>query len=116
MSITRIEPGKRFSAAVVHDKTVYLAGQVASAKAGGTVAEQTAEILSIIDRLLAAAGSGKSKLLMVNIWLTDIKTFDEMNAVWDAWVDKNNMPARATVEAKLASAALNVEIAAIAAR
>jgi enamine deaminase RidA (YjgF/YER057c/UK114 family) len=116
MSITRIEPGKRFSATVVHGDTVYLAGQVASAKAGGTVTEQTTEILAIIDRLLAAAGSNKSKLLMVNIWLTDISKFDEMNAVWDAWVDKNNMPARATVEAKLASSALNVEIAAIAAR
>jgi enamine deaminase RidA (YjgF/YER057c/UK114 family) len=116
MSITRIEPGKRFCATVVHNDTVYVAGQVASAKAGGTVAEQTAEILSIIDRLLAAAGSDKSKLLMVNVWLTDIGTFDQMNAVWDAWVDRSNMPARATVEAKLAASNHNVEIAAIAAR
>jgi enamine deaminase RidA (YjgF/YER057c/UK114 family) len=116
MSITRIEPGVRFCAAVTHGDTVYVAGQVASKTAGGSVTAQTGEILSIIDRLLAAAGSDKSKLLMVNIWLTDIATFSEMNAVWDSWIDKGNMPARATVEAKLAASNLNVEIAVIAAK
>ncbi len=116
MSITRIEPGKRFSLAVTHGDTVYLAGQTADKTAGGSVTEQTREILATIDRLLAAAGTDKSRMLMVNIWLTDIATFAEMNAVWDAWVPQDNKPARATVEAKLAVSTLNVEIAVIAAR
>jgi enamine deaminase RidA (YjgF/YER057c/UK114 family) len=116
MPITRIEPGVRFCKAVVHNDTVYVAGQVADKAAGKSVAEQTKEILSIIDDALARAGSDKSKLLMVNIWLTDIASFAEMNGVWDAWVVKTAMPARATVEAKLAAPQFNVEIAVIAAK
>ena len=115
MTIQRIKPGPRMSGAVVHGNTVYLAGQVANTTAGQSVAEQTKEILSIIDGLLAEAGTDKSKLLMANIWLTDMGTFQEMNAVWDAWVSQGNTPARATVEAKLAAPAFKVEIAVIAA-
>lgn len=115
MTIARIEPGLRFCKAVVHGQTVYLAGQTASASAGQSVGAQTKEILSIIDGLLAKAGTDKTKMLMVNIWLTDIATFGEMNAVWDAWVPQDAKPARATVEAKLAAPELTVEIAVIAA-
>lgn len=104
------------SKAVIHGDTVYLAGQVADKKKGASVGEQTAEILSIIDDLLAQAGTDKGKLLSANIWLTDISTFADMNAVWDAWVVQGATPARATVQAQLASAEYKVEIAVIAAR
>ena len=116
MSIRRIGVGPRMSAAVVHGGTVYLAGQVANKAKGASVAEQTREILSIIDGLLAEAGSDKSKLLSANIWLADMSTFNEMNAVWDAWVSPGNTPARATVEAKLASPNHKVEIMVVAAK
>ena len=116
MTIQRIKPGPRMSGAVVHGNTVYLAGQVANQAAGKSVAEQTTEILAIIDGLLAEAGTDKSKILMANIWLTDMGTFQEMNAVWDSWVSPGNAPARATVEAKLATPAFKVEIAVIAAK
>ncbi len=116
MTIQRIKPGPRMSGAVVHGDTVYLAGQVANASAGKSVTEQTTEILSIIDGLLAEAGTDKSKILMANIWLTDMSTFQEMNAVWDSWVSPGNTPARATVEAKLAAPPFKVEIAVIAAK
>ena len=116
MTIQRIGLGARMSKAVVHGNTVYLAGQVAEKAAGKSVAEQTSEILAIIDALLAEAGSDKTKILSVNIWLADIKTFAEMNSVWDKWVPAGHTPARATVEAKLAAAPYTVEIAAIAAR
>ena len=116
MSIHRIRPGARMSAAVVHGQTIYLAGQVADKTAGKSVAEQTAEILSIIDDLLKEAGSDKTKSLSVNIYLTDISTFAEMNSVWDQWVAKDNPPARATIEAKLAAPAYKVEIMAVAAK
>ena len=115
MTIERIEPGRRFAEAVVHGDTVYLAGHVGSDPAA-SVYDQTSDILAQIDRHLAAAGSDKSRLLMVNVWLPDISTFDEMNRAWDEWRDAANMPARATVEARLASADYKVEIAAIAAR
>ncbi len=116
MTIQRIRPGKRMSAAVVHGNTVYLAGQVADKMAGKSVTEQTKEVLGLIDSLLAEAGTDKSKLLNANIWLSDMTTFQEMNAVWDAWVAPGNTPARATVEAKLAGPAYNVEIMVIAAK
>lgn len=116
MSIQRIGTGPRMSKAVVHGDTVYLAGQVADKAAGKSVAEQTADILGIIDGLLAEAGTDKSKLLMVNIWLADMSTFAEMNGVWDKWVVAGQTPGRATVEAKLAAPQYTVEIAVIAAK
>ena len=116
MTIERIECGPRMSKAVVHGDTVYLAGQVANASAGGSVTEQTREILGIIDGFLAQAGTDKTKLLSANIWLTDMSTFTEMNAVWDGWVAPGCSPARATVQAQLAAPQFKVEIAVIAAR
>lgn len=116
MSIQRIGVGARMSKAVVHGDTVYLAGQVADKAAGKSVGEQTADILGIIDGLLAEAGTDKSKLLMVNIWLADMSTFAEMNAVWDKWVVAGQTPGRATVEAKLAAPQFTVEIAVVAAK
>jgi enamine deaminase RidA (YjgF/YER057c/UK114 family) len=116
MSIQRIQPGPRMSKAVVHGNTIYLAGQVADKTVGKSVGEQTTEILAIIDGLLKEAGSDKTKLLSVNIYLSDIGTFGEMNAVWDKWVPAGNTPARATIEAKLAAPAYTVEIQAIAAK
>jgi enamine deaminase RidA (YjgF/YER057c/UK114 family) len=116
MSIDRIGVGPRMSQAVVHGDTVYLAGTVADKAAGKSVGEQTREILEIIDGVLAKAGTDKTKILSATIWLTDIKTFAEMNSVWDSWVAQGHTPARATVEAKLAAAPYNVEIACIAAK
>ena len=79
-----------------------------------SVADQTRQILERIDALLAEAGTDKSKILSTNIWLADIGTFAEMNSVWDAWVSPGNTPARATVEAKLATPAHLVEIMVVA--
>jgi enamine deaminase RidA (YjgF/YER057c/UK114 family) len=116
MTIQRIESGTRMSKAVVHGDTVYLAGQVANRTAGGSVTDQTREILEIIDGFLAQAGTDKTKLLSANIWLTDMSTFGEMNAVWDAWIAPGCAPARATVQAQLAAPQFKVEIMVTAAR
>jgi enamine deaminase RidA (YjgF/YER057c/UK114 family) len=108
MSVRRIEPGKRMSQAVVHGGTVYLAGQVGAP--GQSVADQTRAVLGEVDRLLAEAGSDRSRILSATIWLADIKDFGEMNSVWDAWIDPANPPARATGESKLAAPEYKVEI------
>jgi len=115
VEINRIGVGPRMSQAVVHGSTVYVSGTVADKAAGQGVREQTREILAIIDAVLAKAGTDKTKLLSASIWLTDIATFAEMNAEWDAWVAPGHTPARATVEARLAAAPYRVEIACIAA-
>ncbi|RYE87825.1 MAG: RidA family protein [Hyphomicrobiales bacterium] len=114
MTITRYQPGKRLAAAVKHNNTLYLSGQVAN-DAKGTVEAQTKDILDQIDALLKEAGTDKSKVLMVNIYLPSMADFAAMNGAYDAWVDKNNLPARATIEARLADPNLRVEISAIAA-
>src|SRR3954453_17297260 len=103
MSIQRFETGPRMSQVVVHGNTVYLAGVVAQKTAGESVAKQTEEILSIIDGHLAKAGTDQSKLLSATIYLPDIKTFGEMNGVWDGWGSAGTTPARATGEAGLAA-------------
>lgn len=112
--ITRIEAGPRMSQAVVHHGLVYLAGQVGNP--GESVADQTRTILTEVDRLLAAAGSDKSRILSAQIWLADIGTFAEMNAVWDSWVPAGATPARATGESKLATPDYKVEIIVVAAQ
>jgi enamine deaminase RidA (YjgF/YER057c/UK114 family) len=112
--IRRLHSGTRMSQAVIHGNTVYLAGQVADDTAQG-VAGQTQQVLAAIDRLLAEAGSDKTRILAATVYLADITTFAEMNSVWDQWVPKDHPPARATVEAKLAAPPYKVEIQVVAA-
>jgi enamine deaminase RidA (YjgF/YER057c/UK114 family) len=109
MTIRRIEPGKRMSQASVHGSTVYLAGQVAD-DTKQDVAGQTRQVLAQIDKLLKEAGTDKSRILFAQIVLADIKTFADMNGVWDAWVAPGNPPARATIEAKLVAPEYKIEI------
>jgi enamine deaminase RidA (YjgF/YER057c/UK114 family) len=109
VTIKRHQANKLFSAAVESGGVVYVAGQVADDLSQGARG-QTEQVLKKIDALLAAAGTNKSKVLSANVWVTDIRNRDEMNAAWTAWVDPANLPARATVEAKLADPRMLVEI------
>jgi enamine deaminase RidA (YjgF/YER057c/UK114 family) len=114
MTIQRHNVGKRLSEIVVHNGTVYLAGEVpddTSKDIGG----QTEEVLAKIDKLLKQVGSDKSRLVSAQIFLRDMGDFAGMNAVWEKWVVPHQTPARATIEAKLANPAYRVEIMAIAA-
>lgn len=110
MAIERMHQSARMSQIVVHGDVVYLAGQVALEAPGQSATAQTQDILARIDALLLEAGSDKSRLLCATIWLTDIRYYGEMNAVWDKWIDPANPPARACVEAKLAMPKYDVEI------
>lgn len=115
MEIKRLHVGKTLSEVAIHNGTVYLAGQIAedlSRDIGG----QTREVLGHIDCLLAEAGSDKSRILMCQIFLSDLKNFDGMNAVWNEWVAEGNSPPRATVEAKLAKPEWLVEMVVTAAQ
>lgn len=114
MTITRIDQGPRMSEAVIHGDTIYLAGQIG--EPGESVTEQTKVALAEIEALLAKTGSSKDHLLMATIWLADMADFEEMNAVWDAWIAGHPAPARATGEAKLFTPEYKVEIIVIAAK
>jgi enamine deaminase RidA (YjgF/YER057c/UK114 family) len=117
MPVERIDSGPRMSQAVIFNKTVYLAGQVAEDAHNSSVAAQTQEILAGIDRLLAQARTDKSHLLSATIWLTDMATFAEMNTVWESWVVPGSTPARATVlSSQLAGPDFKIEISVIAAQ
>jgi len=115
MSIIRHQPSKILSGAVEANGMVYIAGQVAD-KLPATARAQTEEILGKIDALLAMAGSNKSKIVYVQIWVSDIRLRDEVNQAWLAWVDPDKLPARACVQAALANPQMSVEIAATAAK
>ena len=114
MIITRNHTRARMSQIVIHGNTVYLAGQVAS-DSSANISVQTGQVLETIDQLLAEAGSDNSNLLSAQIWLTNMGHFAEMNQVWDAWIPEGQAPARACIEARLASPEYLVEIGIIAA-
>lgn len=115
MFLERIDPGHRLSEAVIAGDLVFLAGQVA----GDTsldIRGQTADVLAAIDGLLERCGSDKSRIVDVTIFLADLADYEGMNEAWDAWLDRDNPPARATVQAQLANPEWKVEIKIVAAR
>ncbi len=115
MEIKRLHSGKRLSEVAIHNGTVYLAGQIAG-DATQSIEGQTREVLGHIDRLLAEAGSDKSRILMCQIFIADLKDFAGMNAVWDEWVANGNAPPRATVQAALAKPEWLIEMVVTAAQ
>ncbi len=115
MSITRHHTNQRMSQIVIHGDTVYLAGQVAD-DPGADIREQTRQVLAKIDRLLDEAGSDRQRILSAQVWLASIGHFSAMNEIWDAWIPDGHAPARACIEARLATPDLLVEIGVIAAR
>lgn len=108
MTITRLGKTHRYSDAVIYNGVAYLSGAVGRT---GTDAEtQTREALAEIDRVLALAGTDKSRVLSATVWLADVADYDAMNRAWDEWVDKDNAPARATGQVPLAREKYRVEI------
>ena len=114
MSIERMETKARMSRIVKHNGTIYLCGQVCK-DANKGITEQTSSMLEKVDELLEQAGSDREHLLSATIYVSDMKYFADMNAVWDAWVPEGHAPARACVEAKMARDVLLVEISVVAA-
>lgn len=115
MNIGRINKSPRLSGAVIYNGTIFFSGQVPTNRKLD-IRGQTLEVLSKIDELLMASGSDRSRLLSAQIWLKDIdRDFTAMNDVWTNWLPEGAAPARATVEARLASEDVLVEIMVIAA-
>lgn len=112
--IVRIGGNHRMSNVVRFQNILYLAGQVPS-KVDAGISEQTLEVLGEVESVLRANGSRKENILSAQIFLTDIRHFQAMNEVWDQWVAPGHAPARATVEARLASPGKLIEVCVVAA-
>ena len=113
MTIQRLHPGSRMSEAVRIGDIVFLAGQIPD-DLTGDIAKQTREVLDIIDAVMAELGGSKADIASVQVWLSDMSDFQGMNAVWDAWVDPANPPARATCGVALARPGMRVEMIVVA--
>lgn len=113
--IIRHEPNGIYAKVTEANGFVFTAGIVASDLSVG-VTGQTEEILVEIDRLLALCGTDRSRIVSVNIYLADIRTREEVNTAWKPWTGSHDVPARTTIEAKLADPRMLVEISAVAAK
>jgi enamine deaminase RidA (YjgF/YER057c/UK114 family) len=107
--VQRFDVGARMSEMAVHNGVCYLAGQVAE-DGSQDIGGQTRQVLAMVDALLARAGTDKTKILRVQIYLADLAEFPGMNAVWDAWVVPGHTPPRATVQAALAKPEWKIEV------
>jgi enamine deaminase RidA (YjgF/YER057c/UK114 family) len=114
MTIERITTNARMSKIVKHNGTAYLCGQVAKDR-NGDIRTQTIGMLEKVEELLESIGSGRDKILSATIYLADMADFKEMNEVWDNWIQEGHAPARACVQAQMASPELKVEISVVAA-
>lgn len=114
MSIERHGTTRRYSDVVAHGNTVYLVEVPQTLDAD--IAAQTREVLASVEKLLVIAGSDKTRLLLVTIYLADMVDYAGMNAVWDAWVPEGTAPARACIQASLANPAMRIEVVVTAAR
>lgn len=113
MTLPRLNPGPRMSQAVCIGDIAFLAGQVPN-DLSGDITAQTREVLDKIDAVMAELGGSKADIASVQVWLADMADFQGMNAVWDAWVDPENPPARATGGVPLARAGMRVEMIVVA--
>lgn len=106
--IKRFDFDTRIHHGVVHNGTVYLTGQVADPKL--SAADQMREVLAKIDDLLAKAGTDKTRILHVQMWLDDVRDFNEVNVVWDEWMPKEHAPARSSGQGRMTMPGMLVEL------
>lgn len=105
---TGLEPLPVISQYVVHAGIAYLCGVTPDPT--GDVRAQTRQVLERVDRLLAKAGTDRSKLLTAQVWLKDMADFEAHNEAWNAWVDPEHPPARVCVQADLWQPGMLVEV------
>lgn len=116
MSVQRLRTEARYSEINIHQGVVHLAGQLADDFTGDIV-QQTRETLANTELMLAEAGTDKSRILSVTIYLKDMaRDYVGLNQVWDAWVSKGTAPARICVEAKMYKPEVLVEMMVVAAQ
>ena len=114
MTVQRLHVSNRFSEVAIAGNLVHLAGQLAS-DFDLDIKGQTQQTFDMIDRFLADAGTDKSQILSVTIYLKNIEQdYAAFNEVWDAWVADIDALPRTCVEAKLYDPRVLVELTVVA--
>jgi len=101
------------SQAVVHGNVAYFAGITPNPIVGYQA--QTAQVLRRVDELLSLAGTDKSRLLSAQVWIADMRLFEDHNSVWNEWVDPANPLARACLTTDFWRPGMLVEVMVVAA-
>ncbi|MDA0329989.1 MAG: RidA family protein [Gemmatimonadetes bacterium] len=107
-----------YSQAIVSDGWVFCSGQIPlDPQSGelltGSVADQTHLVLRNLAQVLEAAGSSMSRVVKTTVFLSDMNTFAEMNAVYAEHFGEHR-PARAAVQAAALPKFCDVEIECVA--
>src|ERR1043165_5742458 len=102
------------SQAVVHGNVAYFAG-VTPDPIAGDIKTQTTQVLRRVDELLKLAGTDKSRLLSAQVWIADMRLFEDHNSVWNEWVDPANPPVRACLTTEFWRPGMLVEVMVVAA-
>jgi enamine deaminase RidA (YjgF/YER057c/UK114 family) len=96
-SIQRIDVKPTYSEAVIHNRTVYLSGQVPWINAGKSIQEQATEVFKHIDDRLRDAGSDKEHILSMQVFLKNPEDYSKFNEMFIAWIPTGAAPARNTI-------------------
>lgn len=112
------EPIGPYSQAIKYNDTVYVSGQIAlDPKSGelinGSLKIETRQVLKNLDAILTASGSSINNVIKCSIFITDMDSFGEINAIYGEYFSANP-PARETVEVSGLPKGVRVEISCIA--
>jgi 2-iminobutanoate/2-iminopropanoate deaminase len=107
-----------YSQAVRCGGFLFASGQVALDPAGGEMLRGSleAEVARVLDNLqavLRAGGSGLDQVVKTTVFMTDLRDFEAMNAVYARYFGESR-PARSTVQVAALPRRARVEIEAIA--
>lgn len=95
--ITRREKTPIMHRIVEHNGVIHFGGVLADHLNGVSMRGQITQVCAKLDKLLADAGSDKSKLISATLFITDMNQKQEMNEVWTSWLEARDLPTRATI-------------------
>lgn len=97
------------SQCVIHGNVAYFAG-ITPNPVEGDIKSQTKQVLERVEELLMSVGTNKSKLISAQVWIADMRLFNDHNAVWNEWIDPVNPPVRACLTTDFWRSGMLVEV------
>ena len=92
-----------YSHCLEHNGVLYLAGQLPKQPGTGEIPEgienQTLVALENMERVLLAAGSDRTKVLRVRLYIPNVDLWDQVNKVYSAFFG-DHKPARAVIPSR----------------